>query len=95
MGTATRSKNDRINLRLKHEAKLKLERAASFEGKTVSKFILSSALVRAEKTIREHEFMNLNAQDSLAFFNALSTPVQFNEKLSTALKEHARRVTVK
>jgi len=32
-----------------------LERAASFEGKTVCKFILSSALDRAKRTIKEHE----------------------------------------
>ena len=65
-----------------------LERAASFEGQTVSKFVLSSALARAEKTIQEHEVMRLNAGDSEAFFNALAAPVQFNDKLAAALKEH-------
>lgn len=44
-----------------------LERAASFEGKTVSSFILTSAMARAEKTIQEHEVMRLNARDSEAF----------------------------
>jgi len=51
MSAATDTKQDRINLRLKHSAKKMLERAASFEGKTVSNFILTSALARAEKTI--------------------------------------------
>ncbi|AKH65216.1 MULTISPECIES: DUF1778 domain-containing protein [Photorhabdus] len=39
-----------INLQLKISAKKTLERAASFEGRTVSNFILTSALAHAEKT---------------------------------------------
>ena len=95
MSSATQTKDERINLRLKHNAKQMLERAASFEGQTVSKFILSSALAYAERTIQEHEVMTLNLKDSEAFFNALASPVQFNDKLVSALKEHDQRVTVK
>ncbi len=95
MSSATQTKDERINLRLKHSAKLMLERAASFEGQTISKFVLNSALTRAEKTILEHEAMNLNTRDSEAFFNALASPVQFNDKLLAAFKEHDRRVTAK
>ena len=50
--SATQTKDERINLRLKHHAKLMLERAASFEGQTVSKFILNSALNNAEKQVK-------------------------------------------
>lgn len=93
MNAATDTKQDRINLRLKHSAKRALERAASFEGKTVSNFILTSALAHAEKTIHEHEVMNLNSQDSEAFFNALDKPIRFNKRLSDAFVEHDQRVT--
>ncbi|MES9855775.1 MAG: DUF1778 domain-containing protein [Sedimenticola sp.] len=92
MSTATQTKDERINLRLKHNAKLILERAASFEGQTISKFVLNSALSRAEKTIHEHEVMSLNARDSEAFFNALATPEKFNSKLTAAMEEHDQRV---
>jgi len=95
MSSAAQTKDERINLRLKHNAKLMLERAASFEGQTISKFVLSSALAHAEKTIQEHEVMILNARDSEAFFHALAAPVQFNDKLAAALTEHDRRVTTK
>lgn len=95
MSSATQTKDERINLRLKHNAKLMLEQAASFEGQTISKFVLSSALARAKKTIQEHEVMSLNARDSDAFFNALASPVHFNDKLIEALKEHDQRVTAK
>ena len=68
MNTISDTKKDRINLRLKQSAKRALERAASFEGKTVSNFILTSALAHAEKTIQKHEAMSLNSRDSEAFF---------------------------
>jgi uncharacterized protein (DUF1778 family) len=95
MSAAKDAKQDRINLRLKHSAKRALERAASFEGKTVSNFILTSALAHAEKTIHEHEVMSLNSQDSEAFFDALVKPISFNKKLAAAFEEHDQRVTDK
>lgn len=93
MSTLNHSHDERINLRLKHSAKQLLERAASFEGQTVSKFVLSCALAQAEKTIQTHESMQLNAQDAEAFFDALSQAVVFNDKLTAALNEHEQRVT--
>ena len=93
MTSSAQVKDARINLRLKHNAKLMLERAASFEGKTVSGFILSSALERAEETIQKHDALELNAQDSERFFNALAAPVQFNKKLLAAFDAHHQRVT--
>ena len=92
MAASTNSKNKRINLRLTDEAKHAIERAASFEGKTVSKFILASALASAEQTINVHETMSLNKRDSEAFFDALSKPAKFNAKLLSAFEEHAQRV---
>jgi uncharacterized protein (DUF1778 family) len=90
--SATVAKNERINLRLKQCAKRLIERAATFEGQTVSSFILSSALATAEKTIHEHESVRLNKQDAQRFFDALAKPVTFNRKLSEALKKHDHRV---
>ncbi len=93
--TVSATKNERINLRLKQSAKNLIERAATFEGKTVSSFILSSALASAEKTIHEHESLQLNEQDAQRFFDALAKPVRFNKKLTEALVEHDRRVDSK
>jgi len=95
MSSAAQTKKERINLRLEQQAKQVLERAASFEGQTVSKIILSSAMSSAEKIIEEHEFMALKVSDSEAFFNALNKPVQFNRRLADALKEHDQRVSSK
>ena len=95
MNTVSQKKNERINLRLKSSTKRLIERAAGFEGKTVSHFILTGALERAEKTVQGHEMMTLNAKNSRAFFDALATPVQFNRRLNAALEEHDKRVVGK
>ena len=95
MDAAAPNKNERINLRLKSRAKSLIERAANFEGKTVSHFILNSALEQAEKTVQKHEAVTLNAKNSRIFFEALAAPVRFNRKLAAILKEHDRRVVNK
>ncbi|MCK5853386.1 DUF1778 domain-containing protein [bacterium] len=86
---------ERLNLRLERRAKTLLERAASLEGKTVSKFVLHSALEQAKKTVHEHESLALNAENSKTFFNALATTINFNSKLTNALEEHSQRVVSK
>ena len=95
MDTAAQNKNERINLRLQSNAKRLIVRAAGFEGKTISHFILNSALKCAEETIQEHQMMTLNAKNSMVFFDALVTPVRFNRKLTTALEEYERRIITK
>ena len=95
METSIQKKNERINLRLKSNTKRVIELAAGYEGKTVSNFILASALERAEKTVQEHEMMTLNARNARAFFDALVAPVRFNRKLAAILEEHDKRVISK
>lgn len=85
-------KQERINIRLQHNAKQALERAALLEGKSVSNFILSSALAQAERTIQEHEMLALNKRESEAFLEALDRPVRFNETLLAAFEQHTARV---
>ena len=88
-------KSERINLRLQHNAKQLLERAASFEGKSVSNFVLSCAIAQAKKTIHENEKMELGTHSSLTFLDALSKPVEFNNNLIQALQEHEKRADSK
>lgn len=95
MDAAIYNRGERINLRLKSSAKSLIERAAGFEGKTVSHFIVTSALERAEKTVQEYEMMTLNVKNSRAFFDALIAPVRFNRRLTAALEEHDKRVVSK
>lgn len=92
MAQANVTKKERINLRLNEVAKRRIERAASLEGKTVSGFIVSSALSYADKTIQLHETMALNRRDAMRFFDAIVNPQALKDKLRTAMEEHEERV---
>ena len=92
MTQANVTKKERISLRLNEVAKRRIERAASLEGKTVSGFIVSSALSYAEKTIQLHETMVLNRRDAMRFFDVVSNPPALNDKLRSAMGENGKRV---
>ena len=92
MAQTAATRSERFNLRLSSDAKKRIERAASVEGRTASSFILSSALAQAERTLREHEAMVLNRREAEIFFDALVRPPKMNARLASALKEHDRRV---
>lgn len=92
MPTAGVSKTERINLRLDAASKQRLERAALLEGQTLSRYVLGTALIRAEQVISEHETMVLSRRDAEVFFDRLADPPTMNTELSAALEEHGRRV---
>ncbi len=92
MAQANVTKSERVNLRLNKTAKRRIEQAASFEGKTVSGFIVSSALGNAEKAIQKHETMALDRRDAKHFFDLIVKPPAPNDKLRAALGEHGKRV---
>jgi uncharacterized protein (DUF1778 family) len=74
MHSTAEAKDDRLQVRLNAEAKVTLQRAASYRHKTVSQFVLTTALVEAEKVIRENESVSLSAADWKVFYAALSNP---------------------
>ncbi len=92
MAPASTARSERINLRLSGTAKRRIEQAAAVEGKTVSGFIVSSALENAEKAVRRHEAMVLDREDAMRFFDAIADPPPPNDRLGTALEEHRRLV---
>ena len=92
MSEGPSTKSEQVNVRLDAAAKRRLKHAASIEGKTVSGFILSSALVRAEETLRTHENMVLTRRDAETFMDAIINPPKPNAKLRAAFDEHRRRV---
>ena len=92
MGDAVIARTERINLRLDPNAKRKLEKAASVSGRSVSRFIIESALESAEETIRAEETMTLSARDTDLFFDAILDPPRPNAKLRRATKDYRKRV---
>jgi uncharacterized protein (DUF1778 family) len=89
--TAT-AKKERINLRLDKAAKRRIEKAASYQGTTVSSFILSSALTSADEALQKHETMVLEREDAEIFFDAILDPPKPNAAFRRAMKEYRKRV---
>jgi len=58
-GRSTRTA--KLDLRLSPEAKQKLESSAESAGRTVSEFVLESALVRADETLADRTRFGLDA----------------------------------
>ena len=71
-GRSTRTA--KLDLRLSPEAKQKLQTAAESAGRTVSEFVLESALVRADETLADRTRFGLDAERWKAFMEALDAP---------------------
>lgn len=84
MPRPAQTKDDRLQVRLDAETKTVLQRAARYRRKTVSQFVLASALDEAEKVIRENEVVGLSGRDWSVFLDALSDPPEPNTALRDA-----------
>lgn len=84
----TKERPQRLEARLSADAKAVIQRAADIRGRSVSDFVVSSALEAAEATIREHAIIVLSARDSIAFAEALLEPKGPNEALREAFRLH-------
>jgi uncharacterized protein (DUF1778 family) len=77
----------KLDLRLSLAAKQKLQTAAASAGRTVSEFILESALVRAEETLADRTRFGLDADRWEAFLAALDAPPRDLPRLERLLRE--------
>ena len=84
----TKMKPERLEARLPAETKAIIQRAADLSGRSLSDFVVSSALNAAEETIRNHEVIVLSARDSIMFVEALLNPRGPNEALRSAFRLH-------
>ncbi|HEV7226782.1 MAG TPA: DUF1778 domain-containing protein [Pirellulales bacterium] len=77
----------KLDLRLSPEAKQKLQTAAQSEGRTVSEFVLESALVRADATLADRTRFGLDAERWTLFMEALDAPTRELPRLGRLLHE--------
>lgn len=86
--TKLKERPQRLEARLPADAKAVIQHAADIRGRSLSDFVVSSALEAAERTIREHEVIVLSARDSIMFAEALLNPTGPNEALREAFRLH-------
>lgn len=91
MAQAAAVKRDRMHLRLDARTKRKLERAAAYEARSVSDFVLENAVAAAERVIEAHEKITLSAADWETFHDALINPPEPTETLKQAVRRYRER----
>ena len=80
-------RTDRIDLRIHPEAKEALQAAASLRHKSVSEFILESALGAADEILADRRYFSLNAEQWAAFQAALDAPPRPLPRLERLMRE--------
>ncbi len=84
---STETRNQKLDLRLTASAKRVLQTAARATHKSVSEFVLESALARAEETLPDRRRFGLTAKQWEAFHAALAEPPRPAPRLAKLLKE--------
>jgi uncharacterized protein (DUF1778 family) len=82
---ATRS--EKLDLRLSPEAKRMLSAAARASRRSVSEFVLESALARAEETLPDRRRFGLDAETWTSFLAALEAPPRPMPRLARLMNE--------
>ncbi|MBX3568391.1 MAG: DUF1778 domain-containing protein [Rhizobiaceae bacterium] len=85
--TTRTTRSEKLDLRLSAEAKRMLAAAASAAGRSVSDFVLESALGRAEETLADRRSFQLDADRWAAFSAALDAPTRDMPRLKRLLNE--------
>jgi uncharacterized protein (DUF1778 family) len=83
----TAPRSEKLDLRLTPAAKQVLQTAASASARSVSEFVLESALERAEETLPDRRRFGLDAVQWAAFQAALDAPPRPLPRLAALLRE--------
>lgn len=83
----TRKRTDRIDLRVRPDAKEALQAAAALRHKSVSEFILDSALGAADEILADRRYFGLNAEQWQAFQAALDAPPKPLPRIKRLMQE--------
>jgi uncharacterized protein (DUF1778 family) len=86
MATRT-TRSEKLDLRLTREAKRALQAAAAVVHRSVSEFVLESALARADEALADRRTFSLNATQWKTFLAALDAPPRPLPRLERLLKE--------
>jgi uncharacterized protein (DUF1778 family) len=81
------ARTEKLDLRLTPQAKQRLFAAAQASHRSVSEFVLQSALERADETLADRRTFLLNAKQWAAFQSALDAPPRDLPRLRRLLQE--------
>ena len=84
---ATASRSEKLDLRLSAEAKRRLTEAAAVAQRSVSDFVLTSALAKADETLADRQRFGLDDEQWNAFMAALDAPARMLPRTQRLLSE--------
>ncbi len=90
MPTATQSREQRIEIRIRPKDKAMLEKAASIFGLSLSAFMLSNSLRAAQEGLTTQSRITLSENEWNSFMKVLENPPRPNKALSAAIKKYSR-----
>lgn len=83
----TSSRTEKVDLRVTEAAKRLLQTAARANSRSLSEFVLESAIARAEETLPDRQHFGLDADRWVAFQAALDAPPRPLPRLAKLLAE--------
>jgi uncharacterized protein (DUF1778 family) len=83
----TERRTEKLDVRVSPSAKAKLQAAASATRRSMSDFVMESALSRAEETLAERRVFGLDAEKWSKFQAALDAPARPLPRLQALLDE--------
>lgn len=83
----TERRSEKLDVRVSRSAKAKLQAAAAASHRSMSDFVMESALAKAEETLVDRRTFGLNADAWTAFQAALNAPVRPLPRLRALLHE--------
>ncbi|MFH1980505.1 MAG: DUF1778 domain-containing protein [Pseudomonadota bacterium] len=87
MSSKQTTRSEKLDLRLTPDAKSALKAAAGIAHRSVSEFVLESALAKANETLAQRQTFGLDAQLWTAFMAALDAPPRDLPRMKRLLKE--------
>lgn len=84
---AAATRTEKVDLRVSPDAKRLLQTAASASHRSLSEFVLESALARAAETLPDRQRFGLDADAWAAFQAALDAPSRPRPRLGRLLSE--------
>ena len=90
----TKAKSERLEARISGAKKAYLQHAAELSGRSLSEFIVDSAQAEATRVIKEHEAIQLNPAEQVAFVTALLAAAEPNNRLRQAAAKYRQQTSV-
>jgi uncharacterized protein (DUF1778 family) len=86
---STERRTEKLDVRVSASVKAKLQAAASSSQRSLSEFVLESALSRADEVLADRRTFDLSAEAWTAFVNALDAPAKVLPRMRQLLQEQS------